>query len=79
MKPITIIECAAEDGLTLTVSPDRNIKVSEDQNKIDKWIKTIRENKGATVQIAVAGKRLMQSAKALRSPDKLTSVAAELS
>jgi hypothetical protein len=47
MKSTSIIECAAEDGLILTVSPDGKIKVNGDQNKINEWIETIRENKAA--------------------------------
>ena len=47
MKPLTIIECAAKDGLTLTASPSGKIKIRGDQNKIDEWIETIRENKTA--------------------------------
>lgn len=47
MNPQTIIECAAEDGLTLIASPDGKIKISGDQNKINEWIETIKENKAA--------------------------------
>lgn len=47
MKTVSIIECAAEDGLILTASPDGKIKISGDQNKINEWIETIRENKAA--------------------------------
>jgi hypothetical protein len=47
MKSISIIECAAEDGLTLTISSDGKIKISGDQNKMNEWIETIRENKAA--------------------------------
>ncbi len=47
MKASQIIQCLTTDGLTLSVSGDGNLKILGDQDKIDNWIETIRENKSA--------------------------------
>jgi hypothetical protein len=59
MNPATILERAAEDGLTLTVSPDGKIKIKGDQNKINKWIEVIRENKAA-ILLELRGPRILE-------------------
>ena len=47
MKTSQIIQCLTEDGLTLSVSSDGNLEILGDQDKIENWIETIRENKAA--------------------------------
>ena len=47
MKPAEIMERATKDGLAITVSNDGNIEMIGDEEAVNNWIETIRENKAA--------------------------------
>lgn len=47
MTPAEIIEQVSADGIALSVSPDGNLKILGDEEKIDAWLEVIRENKPA--------------------------------
>ncbi len=47
MNPAEIIEQVTADGIALSVSPDGNLKIIGDQEKIEAWLEVIRENKPA--------------------------------
>src|SRR5690349_8884585 len=47
MKATSILEYITADGLTLSIAPNGNLEITGDQNTIDGWLETIRENKAA--------------------------------
>ena len=54
-----ILERLAADGLTLSVSPEGNIDIIGDQNMVNSWIRTIRENKAAILS-ELQSRRILQ-------------------
>ena len=57
MNPTEIIERMSADGLTLSVSEDGNLKILGDQNMVNSWVDTIRENKSAILnELDTSGK-----------------------
>ncbi|ARO87952.1 hypothetical protein EBAPG3_009335 [Nitrosospira lacus] len=51
MSPAEMIDQATSEGLSLTISPDGNIRVVGDQNIIDIWKPLIRERKAEIVEL----------------------------
>ena len=47
MKATSILEYMTADGLRLSIADDGNLEIMGDQNTIDGWLETIRENKAA--------------------------------
>jgi hypothetical protein len=47
MKVTSILEYMTADGLSLSIADDGDIEIDGDQNTIEGWLETIRENKAA--------------------------------
>jgi hypothetical protein len=49
MTPAAIIEQAAAEGVSLTLSPSGTIKATGDQSAISRWLPIIKESKPAII------------------------------
>ena len=57
MNATEIIESMTSDGLSLSVSEEGNLKILGDQDTVNKWMDTIRENKSAILaELDTSGK-----------------------
>lgn len=50
MTPAAIIQAAAQDGVTLALSPSGTIKASGKEEAVTRWLAAIREQKAAIVE-----------------------------
>lgn len=51
MTPAAIIRSAAEDGVTVALSPAGTIKAAGDKDALSRWSSAIRENKGGIISL----------------------------
>lgn len=49
MNPAEIIECAAADGVDLSLSPAGKVNAAGDQSAVSRWLPAIREHKPAII------------------------------
>lgn len=57
MNSAEIIECMAEDGVTLTICSDGKIEAVGDQDTINEWLPLIRQHKSEIVELLKQGLR----------------------
>ena len=55
MNPAAIIECAAADGVLLTLSPSGRLSAKGAQSDIDRWFPALRQSKAEIILLLRAG------------------------